>query len=57
MEHPVLITSKGKIVKNDWAYRNLKTFRGILNAPLRPTKLIMDKETWDDILKWEVEDK
>lgn len=54
MEPPIIITSKGRMVKNDWAYRNLKSFRGIINAPLRATKLIMDKETWDDIMKWQL---
>jgi len=48
MQHPFIITSKGKLVKNDWIYRNHKLFLG--NIP--KTRYLMDKATWDDIVKW-----
>ena len=48
MNDPFIITSRGKLVKNDWVYRNHKLFQG--NLP--KTRYLMDKATWDDIVKW-----
>lgn len=57
MNPPILITSKGKLIKNDWAYRNLKNFKSMIPDTLPATKYIMDEQIWNDIIKWDLEDK
>ena len=58
MIHPIIVNAQGKVyndypngVKNVW--KHLKsTFNTIFNAPLKPSRIIMSKDDYDDILKW-----